>query len=123
MDVAEYMAQMGRQARLASREAASADTGTKNAALEATARALEARRDEIAEANAKDLANGKEKGLEAALLDRLELTPARFNTMLEGLQQVAGLPDPVGAISGMNYRPSGIQVGKMRVTCLSKAVR
>jgi glutamate-5-semialdehyde dehydrogenase len=66
-------------------------------------------------ANARDLDAGREKGLEPALMDRLELTPARIDTMIEGLQQVAALDDPVGAITDLKYRPSGIQVGKMRV--------
>lgn len=71
--------------------------------------------DFLAAENAKDLLAGKEKGLDAALLDRLELTPARIQAMIEGLQEVAALPDPIGAISDLDYRPSGIQVGKMRV--------
>jgi len=67
------------------------------------------------QANAKDMEQGAANGLEPALLDRLELTPARIDTMIEGLKQVASLPDPVGEITGLNYRPSGIQVGHMRV--------
>ena len=66
-------------------------------------------------ANAKDLEAGATKGLDAAMLDRLELTPGRIDTMLEGLRQIAALADPVGAITDLNYRPSGIQVGRMRV--------
>src|SRR5690606_32483884 len=73
------------------------------------------RRAELINTNQQDMANGKANGLDAALLDRLELTPARIDAMIEGLQQVAALPDPVGEITGMSYRPSGIQVGKMRV--------
>ena len=69
----------------------------------------------LKEANKLDLAAGKEKGLDAALLDRLELTDERIQSMAEGLRQIASLPDPVGVISNMAYRPSGIQVGKMRV--------
>ena len=115
MDIASYMQQLGRQARQASRLMAMADTAKKNQALLAMADALDNARDKLQQANALDLQAGKAKGLDAALLDRLELTPARIDAMLEGLQQVAGLPDPVGAISDMNYRPSGIQVGRMRV--------
>ena len=115
MDVTAYMTQVGQQARAASREMAKADTGVKNAALMAIAAAIESQRPALAEANRIDLENGRANGLEPAMLDRLELTPARIDGMIEGLHQVAALPDPVGAISDMNYRPSGIQVGKMRV--------
>jgi glutamate-5-semialdehyde dehydrogenase len=76
---------------------------------------LDAARNELAQANDKDLENGRASGLDAAMLDRLELTPARIDTMIEGLRQVATLPDPVGEITDMTYRPSGIQVGRMRV--------
>jgi len=115
MDVTAYMTQVGQQARAASREMAKANTGVKNAALMAIAAAIESQRPALAEANRIDLENGRANGLEPAMLDRLELTPARIDGMIEGLHQVAALPDPVGAISDMNYRPSGIQVGKMRV--------
>src|SRR5690606_29996133 len=77
--------------------------------------AMEAARERLAEANARDMEAGRAKGLEAAMLDRLELTPARIDGMIEGLRQVAALPDPVGEISDMRYLPSGIQVGRMRV--------
>ncbi|HVK99894.1 MAG TPA: glutamate-5-semialdehyde dehydrogenase [Dongiaceae bacterium] len=109
------MAQLGQQARAASRQMARANTGVKNRALLAIASAIEASRAELLAANAKDMANGRSNGLDAALLDRLELNPARIDGMIEGLNQVAALPDPVGEITGLNYRPSGIQVGKMRV--------
>jgi glutamate-5-semialdehyde dehydrogenase len=115
MDVKQYMVHVGQQAREASRSMAAADTGAKNKALLAMAEAIEANRAALMAANAKDLQNGQDNGLEAALLDRLELTPARIDSMIEGLHQVAGLADPVGAITDLNYRPSGIQVGKMRV--------
>ncbi|WNO09501.1 glutamate-5-semialdehyde dehydrogenase [Teredinibacter sp. KSP-S5-2] len=115
MSVIEYMKNIGQQARAASREMMSATTGQKNAALLAIADALVESRDKVIAENAIDLKNGKEKGLDAALLDRLELTPSRFDAMVEGLQQVAALPDPCGEITDMKYRPSGIQVGKMRV--------
>ncbi|MDP4548324.1 glutamate-5-semialdehyde dehydrogenase [Marinobacter sp. MDS2] len=115
MNVAAYMTQLGQQARAAAREVARSTTEVRNHALSATADALDRARVELAQANQKDLENGRASGLDAAMLDRLELTPARIDTMIEGLKQVAALPDPVGEITDMNYRPSGIQVGKMRV--------
>ncbi|WP_288371471.1 glutamate-5-semialdehyde dehydrogenase [uncultured Marinobacter sp.] len=115
MDVAAYMAELGQQARAASREVARSATAVRNQALLATAEALDAARQALAEANRKDLESGRANGLDEAMLDRLELTPARIDTMIEGLRQVATLPDPVGEITDMTYRPSGIQVGKMRV--------
>lgn len=114
-DIDHYMNQLGRQARAASRMTARASTAQKNAALRAMADAIAARRDEIANANAMDLAAGREKGLDAAMLDRLALTSSRIDGMIEGLLQVAALEDPVGAITDLRFRPSGIQVGKMRV--------
>ena len=113
--VLDYMTRLGRAAREASRVVARASTAQKNRALMATAEALDAARGELAEANEQDLAAGRANGLDAALLDRLALTPARIDGMIEGLRQIAGLADPVGAIRDMSYRPSGIQVGKMRV--------
>ncbi|WP_029652988.1 glutamate-5-semialdehyde dehydrogenase [Marinobacter daepoensis] len=115
MDVAAYMAELGQQARAASREVARSSTAVRNRALLATADALDAARSELASANRKDLECGRDNGLDSAMLDRLELTPQRIDTMIEGLRQVAALPDPVGVITDMTYRPSGIQVGKMRV--------
>lgn len=115
MNISEYMQEVGRQARQASRDIAKADTGLKNKALLATAEALNAAREQLVQANEKDLENGRANGLESALLDRLALTPKVIDTMIEGLRQVAALPDPVGEITDMNYRPSGIQIGKMRV--------
>ena len=115
MNIKEYMQEMGQNARLASRAIAKADTGLKNKALMATADALNAARPALAAANEKDLENGRNNGLDSALLDRLALTPKVIDTMIEGLRQVAALPDPVGEITDMNYRPSGIQLGKMRV--------
>ncbi len=115
MNIKEYMQEMGQKARLASRAIAKADTGLKNKALLATADALDAARPVLSEANEKDLENGRKNGLDSALLDRLALTPKVIDTMIEGLRQVAALPDPVGEITDMNYRPSGIQLGKMRV--------
>ncbi len=115
MNVEQYMVQLGQQAREASRLMASADTHVKNEALLAMVDALNQSREALAIANAKDLEAGRQKGLDSAMLDRLELTPARIDAMIEGLQQVAALTDPIGEITGMSYRPSGIQVGKMRV--------
>lgn len=109
------MQELGQNARAASRIIAAADTATKNAALLAAMEAIDAARDELVKANAEDLKAGEEKGLASALLDRLELTPARIETMMENLSQVATLADPVGEITDMRYMPSGIQVGKMRV--------
>ena len=113
--VLDYMTRLGQAARQASRVVAGATTAQKNRALQAAASALDAARAELTAANELDLAAGRASGLEPALLDRLALTPARIDGMIEGLRQVAGLPDPVGAIRDMSYRPSGIQVGKMRV--------
>ena len=115
MDIAAYMAEVGEQARAAATLVARSTTAVRNQALLATARALDAARTELAEANAKDLDSGRNNGLDGAMLDRLELTPERIDTMIEGLRQVASLPDPIGEITDMTYRPSGIQVGKMRV--------
>ncbi len=114
-DVAEYMANLGSRARTAASEIARASTAQKNAALQAIAREIDARRDAVMEANAADLQAGEKRGLDAPLLDRLELTPARIDAMIDGLLQVANLDDPVGLISELKYRPSGIQVGRMRV--------
>lgn len=115
MDVKAYMAQVGQQARQASAEIAKADSGVKNKALFAIAEAIESQREQLAIANQADMARGQENGLDSALLDRLELTPARIDAMIEGLTQVAALADPVGGMTDLEYRPSGIQVGKMRV--------
>lgn len=115
MDIVSYMQDLGRRARGAARELASAGTDRKNAALAAIAEALDRGRAELAAANAKDLAAGRAEGLDAAQLDRLALTPARIDAMIEGLRQVAALADPVGEITDLKYRPSGIQVGRMRV--------
>lgn len=113
--VHNYMIGLGRAAREASRIVARASTAQKNRALQAAADALDAARAELIEANAKDLQNGRNNGLDEAMLDRLALTPTRIDEMIEGLRQVAGLADPIGQIRDMRYLPSGIQVGKMRV--------
>jgi len=115
MDIVSYMQDLGRRARGAARELASVGTDRKNAALAAIAEALDRGRAELAAANAKDLAAARAEGLDAAQLDRLALTPGRIDAMIEGLRQVAALADPVGEIADLKYRPSGIQVGRMRV--------
>jgi glutamate-5-semialdehyde dehydrogenase len=115
MDIHAYMQRVGVAARAASRILAAADTAQKNRALLATADAIDASREAILSANREDMAAAHANGLEAALLDRLELKPATLDTMIEGLRQVAALPDPIGAITDLVYRPSGIQVGRMRV--------
>ncbi len=114
-DAAGYMLELGRRARAAARDMARAETAAKNAALHAIADAILADQARLQAENQKDLEAGRRGGLDAALLDRLELTGARIRAMAEGLRQVAALPDPVGAISDLDYRPSGIQVGRMRV--------
>jgi len=113
--VLDYMNRLGRAAREASRVLARASTAQKNRALQAAAAALDAARDELVSANERDLAGGRANGLDAAMLDRLALTPKVIDGMIEGLRQVATLPDPIGEIRDMRYMPSGIQVGKMRV--------
>ncbi|MGI6409588.1 MAG: glutamate-5-semialdehyde dehydrogenase [Thiopseudomonas sp.] len=114
-DVLAYMQRLGQAARDASRVLASAPTAQKNSALLAAANELDSARDSLLEANGKDMEAGRANGLDDAMLDRLELTPARIDEMIEGLRQVASLPDPIGEIQDMRYVPSGIQLGKMRV--------
>ena len=114
-DVPSYMRELGQRAREASRLLGRAESEDKNAALCAIAEAILADKPRLVAENQKDLDAGRESGLDAALLDRLELTDARIEAMVEGLHQIAALADPVGAISDLNYRPSGIQVGRMRV--------
>ena len=115
LDVKAYMAELGRNARQASRVIASASTGVKNQALLAIADALDTARATLTTENQKDLEAGAANGLDSAMLDRLALKPSTIDGMIEGLLQVAALPDPCGEITGLSYRPSGIQVGKMRV--------
>ncbi len=115
LDIAAYMQAVGRQARAAARNMARADSGAKNQALAAIADALEAARAELTAQNRKDLDAGASRGLDAALLDRLGMSDAQISAMAEGLRQIAALPDPVGEITDLKYRPSGIQVGRMRV--------
>jgi glutamate-5-semialdehyde dehydrogenase len=115
MDVKTYMQGLGVAARAAAAELAAAETAQKNRALLASREALQAARDSLMVANSLDMERGRDRGLAAPLLDRLELTEARIDTMLEGLEQVARLDDPVGSIAELKTMPSGIQVGQMRV--------
>jgi glutamate-5-semialdehyde dehydrogenase len=115
VEVIEYMKQLGMQARKAGREISKADSGKKNLALLKIAEAIANNKKVLVVENQKDLAAGKKNGLDSALLDRLELTFAGIDSMIEGLNQVAALADPVGEITDLSYRPSGIQVGQMRV--------
>ncbi|MFN4262786.1 MAG: glutamate-5-semialdehyde dehydrogenase [Thioalkalivibrionaceae bacterium] len=114
-DIAAYMLTLGERARAASRVLSEATTGNKDRALLALARRIRAAAESLVEANGRDLEAGRERGLTDALLDRLTLTPARIEAMAEGCEQVAALSDPIGEINGLAYRPSGIQVGRMRV--------
>ena len=115
MSVVNYMQKLGVQAKAASSVLAIAPTMAKNKALLAMASALNASRSNLIAANEKDLAAGKARGLDDAMLDRLKVTNEGIDAMMVGLQQVAALADPVGEISEMSFRPSGIQLGKMRV--------
>ncbi|WGS42606.1 glutamate-5-semialdehyde dehydrogenase [Burkholderia sp. JSH-S8] len=115
MDIDQYMTDLGRRARQASRAMARASTAAKNAALDAVARAIERDAQALKDANARDVARAREKGLDAAFVDRLTLSDKALKTMIEGLRQVASLADPIGEIGNLKFRPSGIQVGQMRV--------
>jgi glutamate-5-semialdehyde dehydrogenase len=114
-DIKQYMKTVGQQARTASRLMAQADTNAKNHALENIATAILINSARLIAENSKDIAAAKLNGLDAASIDRLTLTEKTIKSMAEGLRQIAALPDPIGEISDMKYRPSGIQVGKMRV--------
>ncbi len=115
LDIKSYMLEVGRRARVAAREVARAGTDTKNRALLAAAKA--ARRDakKLLAANAEDLKSARAAGKDAAFIDRLALTEKTIESMAQGLEQVAKLPDPVGEISELKEQPSGIKVGRMRV--------
>ncbi len=115
MDIKHYMIDVGQRARQASRALVKASSNKKNAALLAIADLLEVSMSSLIAENKKDLDAGKTRGLDDALLDRLALNEERIQGMAEGLRQIAALPDPVGEISDMNYQPSGLQIGKMRV--------
>jgi glutamate-5-semialdehyde dehydrogenase len=114
-DVRRYMLETGQRARRAAGLMAVATTAAKNSALLAMADAVENARDGLIAENRRDLDAGRRDGLDDALLDRLTLDAARIAGMADGLRQIAQLPDPVGEITNLNYRPSGIQVGRMRV--------
>jgi glutamate-5-semialdehyde dehydrogenase len=115
MDITAHMHTLGQQARAAARAMARADTATRNRALHLIADAIERDADLLRAANARDLEAAQAAGLAPALMDRLALSDAAISTMVAGLRQIATLPDPVGEISNMKVRPSGIQVGQMRV--------
>ena len=114
MDVKVYMQKLGAAARAGAVAVSRAESRQKNAALYGIAECIGSERDALMAANEQDVAAGKGNGLSEAMLDRLRFTPERFDAMVQGLHQVAALPDPVGEISDMTYQPSGIQVGKMR---------
>ncbi len=114
-DIKTYMHEVGQRARAASRLIAKAETATKNQALTTMAEAILRDEEKLLAANALDLEHARAKGLEPAMIDRLTLTDKGVAKMAEGLRQIAILPDPIGEITGLSYRPSGIQVGKMRV--------
>ena len=114
-NIKQYMKSVGQAARAASRVMAQADTAAKNRALEAIAAAILDSSQELLDANATDVKDARRNGLDAASIDRLTLTEKTIKSMAEGLRQIAQLPDLIGAISDLSYRPSGIQVGKMRV--------
>lgn len=115
MDIQHYMKQLGEQARAASRLMAKADTNTKNQALRNIAALVRQHQKALLAANQQDLDAAKANGMEAAMLDRLALSEKSVATMAEGLEQIASLPDPIGEMSNFKYRPSGIQIGQMRV--------
>ena len=115
MDVQTYMHGVGREARAASRLIAKADTHTKNRALTVMAQTIEHKSKRLLDANTRDLEAAKKKKLDAASVDRLTLTTKTIEAMADGLMQISKLADPIGEIIGLKYRPSGIQVGQMRV--------
>ncbi|MFJ7567018.1 glutamate-5-semialdehyde dehydrogenase [Herminiimonas sp. NPDC097707] len=115
MDIKQYMKEVGQRARKASRGMAKADTAAKNQALLLIAAAIRRDADALRTANQKDLEAARAGGLAPAMLDRLTLSDKAIATMAEGLEQIVALPDPIGEISNMKYRPTGIQVGQMRV--------
>jgi glutamate-5-semialdehyde dehydrogenase len=115
MDIKQYMQNLGQEARSASRAMAKADTNIKNQALNYIAAAIRREKSALIVANQQDLAAAKANGLDSAMLDRLTLSEKSIATMAEGLEQIANLPDPIGEMTDFKYRPSGIQIGKMRV--------
>jgi glutamate-5-semialdehyde dehydrogenase len=115
MDVGNYIHTVGRQARAAARVIAKADTATKNRALKEMAAAIKRDRERLLDANTRDVADARKQGLDSAMIDRLTLTPKGIAAMADGLRQIAAMPDPIGGITQLRKRPSGIKVGKMRV--------
>ena len=115
MDIQNYMNEVGQRARAASRAMARADTAVKNQALTLIAAAIRRDAPLLKEANRRDLDAARAAGLAPAMLDRLTLSDAAIATMAEGLEQIVALPDPIGEMSNMKFRPTGIQVGQMRV--------
>ena len=115
IDVKRYMKDVGERAKVAAREIARTESGVKNTALLAIAQSIQESASQLKAENAKDLQAGRDNGLDEAMLDRLALNDARIAAMAEGLSQMAALPDPVGEITDLSFRPSGIQVGQMRV--------
>ena len=115
MDIKKYMHDVGVEARKASRAMAKAETNIKNLALTSIAKAIMREKNALLAANQQDLAAAKIAGMEPAMLDRLALTEKSIAAMAEGLEQIARLTDPIGEVSDMKFRPSGIQIGKMRV--------
>jgi len=111
--IAELILNLGKKAKKASRSLRTVDTETKNGVLHNIASNIRKNQKAILDANKKDLVQAKSNDLDDALLDRLMLNPERINDIVEGLEQVASLPDPIGEITDLEYRPSGIQVGKM----------
>jgi len=115
MNITDYMDGVGNIAKMAAVKLAAAESAQKNKALEYIAEALVERKEWLQQENEKDLKAGREKGLDDAMLDRLALNDERIENMAEGLRQIVALPDPIGSITDMAYRPSGIQIGRMRV--------
>jgi glutamate-5-semialdehyde dehydrogenase len=115
MNITHYMNEIGQQARKASRAMAKSDTATKNRALALIAAAIRRDAAQLRAANERDLETARANGLTPAMVDRLTLSDKAIATMVEGLEQIIALPDPIGEISNMKFRPSGIQVGQMRV--------
>ena len=114
-DVKNDIRRLGQQARAAASSVAVASSAQKDSALHAMADAIEAAQDELLSANRDDLDAARSKGIDAALLDRLELTPQRIAGMAEGLRSVAAQSDPIGALSATDRRPSGLEIARMRV--------
>jgi glutamate-5-semialdehyde dehydrogenase len=114
-EVAKIVTSMAENGRKAARKLAALSTAVKNSILLTTAEQLRTEQEYIRAENEKDLQAGREKGLSAAMLDRLELSDKVFDSMIQGLHEIAALPDPVGEVDDMKQRPSGITVGRMRI--------